>query len=84
MKQIKNVKALQQSLAAGQRRFRILLNGGIYSRKTITASSGGRFHIVNHIDESVQRLTGRQLYTRSNIGEAMRKGAFVAETSENY
>lgn len=84
MKQIKNVKALREAIAAGQRGFRILLNGGIYSRKTITESAGGRFHIVNHIDESVQKLTGRQLYTRSNIGEAMRLGAFVAETSENY
>jgi hypothetical protein len=84
MKQIKNLKALRQSLAAGQRGYRILLNGGGYSRKTITASTGGRFHIVNHIDESVQKLTGRQLSTRSNIGEAMRLGAFVAESPEDY
>jgi len=50
---------------------------GLYSRKTMRLLSDGRFRVVNHIDESVQRLTGRQLYTESNIGRAMKQGAFV-------
>jgi hypothetical protein len=51
--------------------------GGLYSRKTMCLLSDGRFRVVNHIDETVQRLTGRQLYTESNIGRAMKQGAFV-------
>jgi hypothetical protein len=85
MQRIKNVTALRQSLATGQREFRLLLGDGyIYSRKTVTPCSDGRFKIVNHIDDSVQRLTGRQLYTRSNIGKAMRLGSFLAVPPENY
>lgn len=84
MKRIKNVKALRKSLAAGQRGFRILLCGGLYSRKTITPCANGRFEVENHIDDCVQKLTEKQLYTHSNIGEAMRMGAFVAESPEDY
>jgi RNA polymerase sigma factor (TIGR02999 family) len=39
----------------------------------------GRFRILNCIDGSVHKLTGRQLYTRSIIGEAMQKKAFTDE-----
>lgn len=85
MQRIKNVKALRQALATGQREFRLLLSGGLVcSRKTITPCTDGRFKIVNHIDDSVQRLTGRQLYTRSNIGESMRLGGFWAESPDDY
>jgi len=83
MQRIKNVKELRQSLEKGQREFRVLLGGGIiYSRKTISPLPDGRFRILNHIDNSIQKLTGRQLYARSItvIGEAMQKGAFLAET----
>ena len=44
---------------------RVALNGGIYSRKTIRLVADGRFKIINHIDESVQTLTGRQLAARA-------------------
>jgi len=85
MQKIKNVKALRKSIADGQREFRLLLGDGyIYSRKTVSPCADGRFKIVNHIDDSVQRLTGRQLYTRSNIGKAMRLGSFLAVPPENY
>jgi hypothetical protein len=83
MKKIKNVKALRKSIADGQREFRLLLGEGlVYSRKTISVRADGIFIVHNHIDETVQSLTGRQLYTESNIGEGMRKGAFVAEPPE--
>ncbi len=84
MQRIKNVKALRKSIADGQREFRLCLRYGVFSRKTISVRADGRFIIYNHIDDSVQSLTGRQLYTESNIGEAMGKGAFVAETTDNY
>lgn len=80
MEHIKNVSALRQALNQGQSNFRVHLRGGIFSRKTITlCAADGRFNIVNHIDESVQQLTGRQLYSRSIIGDAMRMRAFTVE-----
>ena len=38
----------------------------------------GRFWIENEIDDSTQWLTKKQLKTKSNIWEAIRKGAFWA------
>jgi hypothetical protein len=75
--QIKNTKQLRRAIAMGHDEFRLCLQGGLYSRKTITASRDGRFQIVNHIDESVQKLSARELYTQSNIGRGMKNGALV-------
>jgi len=55
----------------------LLLRGGAFSRKTVSLMPDGRFEVVNHIDDTVQELTGRQLYSESNIGRAMKQGAFV-------
>ena len=59
----------------GQHSFALALKCGMYSRKTIKIRSDGRFRVFNHIDWSAESLTGRQLYTHSNIGEGMKKGA---------
>jgi hypothetical protein len=78
--QIRNPKELRQAIAEGCYEFRLLLMGGAcFSRKHITTDDRGRFHIFNYIDDSEQELTARELYTQSNIGEAMQKGAFVRE-----
>jgi len=77
MQQIRNTRQLRHTLSHGEREFKLALMGGLYSRKTMCLLSDGRFRVVNHIDETVQRLTGRQLYTESNIGRAMKQGAFV-------
>ena len=79
MGQIENVRALRRALAKGQREFRVHLRGGIFSRKRIKPCADGHFRILNCIDGRVQTLTGRQLYTRSIIGEAMQKKAFTEE-----
>ena len=84
MRKIKDVQALRAALAAGERRFRILLRRGAYSSKAITPCADGRFYVTNHIDGCALRLSGRQLYTRSNIGKAMGLGAFVAEEPDDY
>jgi hypothetical protein len=76
---IRNCRQLRQAIAKGYIGFRLILVGGGYSRKTITINRKGRFRIVNHIDDSLQKLTARELYTKSNIGRAMRNGAFIAE-----
>ncbi|MDE3068715.1 MAG: hypothetical protein KGJ60_14365 [Verrucomicrobiota bacterium] len=79
MKKIKNTAELRRAIAEGHHDFRVWLDGCLISRKTITPAARGRFKIVNHIDESVQRLTARQLRTHSIIGDAMRAGAFMVE-----
>jgi hypothetical protein len=79
MRQIKNVRALRQALASGQREFRIYLSGGVFSRKYITPCIDGRFEIINYIDDSTQQLTAKQLHTESNIGKAMKMHAFTTE-----
>jgi len=79
MKRITNTNALRQAIASGHHEFRLWLNGGLYSRKTITLDRSGCFQIVNHIDDSVQTLTGRQLYSHSNIGRGMKAGAFCSK-----
>lgn len=80
---IRNCRQLRQAIAKGYIGFRLVLIGGGYSRKTITINRKGRFRVVNHIDDSIQKLTGRELYTKSNIGKAMRNLAFVAEGQGN-
>lgn len=54
--------------------------GGMRSSKSIQLREGKtlRFNIVNEIDDSEQTLTEVQLFTRSNIGEAMTHGNFYA------
>ena len=75
---IRNTRQLRQALAQGRNDFRLVLQGDLYSRKTVTLLPDGRFEVVNHIDQTVQQLSGRQLYSESNIGKAMKRGAFVA------
>lgn len=75
---VKNVRQLRQAIAAKLTHFCLLFRCG-YSAKTITPASKGRFHAINHIDGSSQVLTDSELFTRSNIGEAMVKGTFVVE-----
>jgi len=72
---IRNTTELRKSILGGQREFALALQAGMYSRKTIRIKRG-LFRVVNHIDNSREWLTGRQLYTRSNIGRNMRIGAF--------
>jgi len=77
MQQIKNTGELRKAITDGRREFRLCLQGGLYSRKEIALLADGRFRVVNHADGSEQTLTGRQLYTQSNIGNGMRKGALI-------
>ncbi len=78
MKPINNVRALRHAITQGQHEFRLCLNGGAYSAKSIEIAPNGRFIVFNHIDETEQNLTGRQLYTHSNIGIGMRRGSLLA------
>jgi hypothetical protein len=78
--QIRNCRQLRRAIAAGCYDFRLLLVGGAcFSRKHITLEDDGRFCVFNYIDDSVQTLSGKKLYTETNIGSAMEKGAFVRD-----
>ena len=52
----------------------IMLNGGARSSKDISYSEG-TFYVYNNIDDTEQHLTEKELYTDSNIGEAIDKKA---------
>ncbi len=58
--------------------FFILLNHGLRSSKDILwDAEAKKFHVFNHIDQTVQHLTERQLMDRvfTNVGYAMKRGA---------
>ena len=74
---ITSVEQLQAESDQGAEFF-ILLNHNLRSSKDIAWDADAkRFHIFNHIDQTVQHLTERQLMGRgyTNIGYAMKKGA---------
>lgn len=55
----------------------ILLQHGARSSKSIRFDSeSGIFYIYNDIDDTDQELTEEQLFTESNIGEAINNEAF--------
>lgn len=62
--------------------FFILLNHGLRSSKDIAWDSEAQtFHILNHIDQTKQHLTERQLMDEglTHIGYAMRRGALFKD-----
>ncbi len=79
MKRISSIKELKKE-ARGGAEFALLLNYGLFSRKTISYDDGSKlFSIWNHIDDSNQELTEAELDDsgKTNIGKAIRKGAFI-------
>lgn len=80
---IKHLKELADTKDKDPQEFLIRLgNGGMYSRKTIYYNKKkDMFYVTNHIDNSEQVLSPRQLNSKSytNIGEAIKKKALVYE-----
>ena len=73
---ITSMKQLKAEAEQGAEFF-ILLNHGLRSSKDIVwDAKANRFHVFNHIDQTVQHLTERQLMDESltHIGYAMRRG----------
>ena len=76
MEKIKSVKHLKELATNTRLECFISLNGGIRSSKDIEYYPEDEFFdIYNHIDDSDQGLKEHELYTESNIGEAIDKGA---------
>ena len=81
---INSTKALLAAIERKPFRFFILLNYGAWSVKRIRYRPRQRvFSIHNEIDGTRQELTTSQLMSpkHSNIGPAMRGGAFYAEVA---
>lgn len=77
---VQSVAHLRALIKAGTHGYALVLGGGVaFSRKTIRATRDGKFRIINHIDDSKATLTEAELYTESNIGEAITKGAFFVK-----
>ncbi len=76
---VQSVAHLRELIKAGTHSYALALNYGLFSRKTIRATRDGNFRIINHIDDSKVTLTEAELYTESNIGKAITKGAFFVK-----
>jgi hypothetical protein len=76
MARIKDIPALREAIVSGHHEFIMRLGFGLRSSKTIALLRDGRFEVFNHHDGTLQKLTDEQLYSESNIGEAMTVGAF--------
>lgn len=80
-KQIKSLAQLKKTLKSGDGKdFFILLNYGGRSSKWVSFD-GKTFYVINFIDGSEQELTPEELMDEklTNIGRAIKKGAFYLE-----
>jgi len=75
------LKGLNKILADGkEHEFALMLAGGLcFSRKTIKLTKSGKYKITNHIDDTRQLLTAKQIMDSSytNIGEGLTKRALL-------
>ncbi len=77
--QIKTLRQLKKAAKNGLDCF-ILLNFGLKSSKHIWYDeSSKQFEIINFIDGSEVCLKEKELFSNSNIGKALEKGALYAE-----
>jgi len=76
---VKSISHLEKLIRQGRNDYLILLNYNFISRKLVNKTKYGQFHVFNWIDNSEQILSESELFSESNIGEAIQKGAFIAE-----
>ena len=74
---VTSLEHLRSLASEGTIEARIALAGGVaFSRKSIEWDRESlRWHVVNHIDDTYQRLTDAGLWEHSNIGTAIDRGA---------
>ncbi len=81
------MRDLKKLISEGYNEYRIILSGGLmFSRKDITFNEKlKKFKIINHIDDSEQFLTEKELLDNSftNIGQALKKRALIVDLTEN-
>ena len=79
---VKSITELSAVCEEAPREFLLVLNGGVASRKTVRFNrKTNQFRVENHIDDSTQILTLKQLDNEqfTLIGKAIRYGAFFWE-----
>ena len=80
MTQITSVEQLKELCNGVPRDCFISLGGGIRSSKSVEYyENSEEFYVVNYIDGTDQTLKEKELFTKSNIGEAIEKGAFYLD-----
>lgn len=85
---VKDLKDLKKLLADGYHEYRIALGGtagAIFSRKDITYNpKTKKYHIINWIDDSEQKLTETQLFVKAytNIGDALDKNCLIVDLNK--
>jgi hypothetical protein len=79
---IRSVTNLRKAVREGHTDFFILLNFGLRSSKNITQMHK-RYSVLSEIDGRMGSYTAKQLVNarKTNIGEAMRHGAFFCRLS---
>ena len=84
-KQIKSMEELKREATRGKQ-FRMILNYGVYSRKTIEWDKKKKvFRIKNWIDDSKDKFTEKGLMDENItlIGKAIKRGALVMCDEDN-
>jgi uncharacterized protein YaaR (DUF327 family) len=80
---VRCLENIQDLSGQGLYEYALILGGSVFrSRKTISYDpKTKKYRIVNHIDDTTQTLTGKQIMDRkyTNIGEAMKKRCLIAE-----
>jgi len=77
VKKIKSIEQLKKESKDGAD-FHIVLNHGLRSSKNVQFDEG-KFYVYNEIDGTSQVLKEEELFTKSNIGKAISKGAFFKD-----
>ena len=81
---VTSVKQLGELVDRGCYDYTIQLNYGCRSSKFINRADGNKFYVFNMIDDSEHYLTAEELEDEqvTNIGAAMKKGAFFTYLDE--
>jgi hypothetical protein len=81
---VENLKDFKSLLKEGYYEYLLQLGGGIaFSRKSIFYDNG-KFQIVNHIDDTEQNLTEKQLMNKriTNVGLGIKRRALIVNLKE--
>lgn len=78
---VKDLVHLRKLIAQGKSDYRIVLSGGVFSRKFIQVNKRGEFVVLNSIDDSTQVLNDEQMMDReyTNIGHACALSSLICE-----
>ena len=80
MKAVKSIEELKEQTKDEPQDYRMILNGGIFSRKNIFYDEEkDRFEILNGIDDTFIKIPTKKLGKETLIVEAIEKRALIKE-----